>query len=154
MRKTKNSRNSANFWEIPEFEQADTARKRKSQRHHADEVKVKEKKEKEVTQYVQDYINIKDIRNGIIETLDGNYVKILEVEPINFMLRSPEEQDIVIYNYASWLRIANIDVQFKSITKKADTERHLKMLKKEIAKEPNEQTKELAKAYIKLGKNV
>ena len=47
MRKTKNSRNSANFWEIPEFEQADTARKRKSQRHHADEVKVKEKKEKE-----------------------------------------------------------------------------------------------------------
>ena len=154
MRKTKNSRNSANFWEIPEFEQADTARKRKSQRHHADEVKVKEKKEKEVTQYVQDYINIKDIRNGIIETLDGNYVKILEVEPINFMLRSPEEQDIVIYNYASWLRIANIDVQFKSITKKADTERHLKMLKKEIAKEPNEQTKELAKAYIKLVKDV
>lgn len=154
MKKTKNSRNSANFWEIPEFEQADTARKRKSQRHHADEVKVKEKKEKEVTQYVQDYINIKDIRNGIIETLDGNYVKILEVEPINFMLRSPEEQDIVIYNYASWLRIANIDVQFKSITKKADTERHLKMLKKEIAKEPNEQTKELAKAYIKLVKDV
>ena len=47
MRKTKNSRNSANFWEIPEFEQADTARKRKSQRHHADEVKVKEKNEKE-----------------------------------------------------------------------------------------------------------
>ena len=47
MKKTKNSRNSANFWEIPEFEQADTARKRKSQRHHADEVKVKEKKEKE-----------------------------------------------------------------------------------------------------------
>ena len=45
MKKTKNSRNSANFWEIPEFEQADTARKRKSPRHHADEVKVKVQKE-------------------------------------------------------------------------------------------------------------
>ena len=38
--------------------------------------------------FVQDFIPIKDIHHGIIETTDGRYIKILEIEPINFMLRS------------------------------------------------------------------
>ena len=45
------------------------------------------KKDKEVTEFVQDFLPIKDIRNGIIETKDNRYIKILEVEPINFTLR-------------------------------------------------------------------
>ena len=34
---------------------------------------------------VQDFIPVKDIRYGIIETTDGRYIKLLEIEPINFM---------------------------------------------------------------------
>ena len=41
---------------------------------------------------VQDFIPIKDIVNGVVRTADGRYIKILEIEPINFMLRSEEEQ--------------------------------------------------------------
>ena len=33
-------------------------------------------------------IPIKEIRNGIIHTTDGRYVKIIEVQPINFLHRS------------------------------------------------------------------
>ena len=40
----------------------------------------------------QDFIPVKNIRHGIIETVDDRYLKILEIEPINFMLRSDEEQ--------------------------------------------------------------
>ena len=43
-------------------------------------------------EFVQDYIPLKEIRNGIVETTDGRYLKILEIEPINFLLRSNEEQ--------------------------------------------------------------
>lgn len=57
---------------------------------------VKKKKEKEITNYVQDLIPIKDIRNGLIETTDNRYIKIIEIEPINFMLRS-EEEKIILY---------------------------------------------------------
>ena len=57
---------------------------------------VKKKKEKEITNYVQDFIPIKDIRNGLIETTDNRYIKILEIEPINFMLRTGEEQNNII----------------------------------------------------------
>lgn len=35
-------------------------------------------------EFVQDFLPIENIRNGIVETTDGRYIKILEVEPINF----------------------------------------------------------------------
>mgnify|MGYP007069438124 CR=1 FL=1 len=35
-------------------------------------------------EFVQDYIPIKELRNGIIETTDGRFIKILEIEPIIF----------------------------------------------------------------------
>ena len=115
---------------------------------------VKKKKEKEITNYVQDLIPIKDIRNGLIETTDNRYIKIIEIEPINFMLRSEEEKNNIIYSFASWLKISNIKLQFKSITKRADAERHIELLKKDMAGEKNQSTKELSKAYIKLIRDV
>ena len=142
----------AQFWENSVQEKAQPRRKRTGGREHEDIPK--EKKQKEIYNYVQDYINVKEIRGGIIITRDNRYVKILEVEPINFNLRTPIEKDSIIYNFAGWLKIANIRLQFKSITKKADTERHIQMLKKEMANESNEYTRELSRAYIKLIRDV
>ena len=31
----------------------------------------------------QSFLPIRDIRNGMVETTDGRYLKILEIEPIN-----------------------------------------------------------------------
>lgn len=114
----------------------------------------KKKKQKELTDFTQDFIPIKDIRNGIIETTDKRYLKILEIEPINFMLRSDEEQANIIYAFASYLKISNVKLQFKAITKRADSERHIELLKKDMRGETNKQTKELSKAYIKLIRDV
>lgn len=52
----------------------------------------KAKRKPEKLEFVQDFIPIKDLRHGIIQTTDGRYIKILEIEPINFMLRSDDEQ--------------------------------------------------------------
>ena len=71
------------------------------------------------TEFVQDFIPLKEIRNGIIETTDGRYIKILEIEPINFLLRSDEEQFNIISSFASWLKISPLRLQFKSVTRKA-----------------------------------
>ncbi len=90
---------------------------------------------------------IKKIRNGIVETTDGRFLKILEIEPINFLLRSAEERLDIIYLFASWFKIANIKLQFKSITKKADSERHISLLKKDMQDETNAETIKMSKAY-------
>ena len=99
---------------------------------------------------VQDFIPIKDIVNGVVRTTDGRYIKILEIEPINFMLRSEEEQCGIIASFAGWLKISPLRLQFKSITKRADSAKYIAALKKELNAEPNESCRELGSDYIHL----
>lgn len=99
-------------------------------------------------------IPVKDIRNGIVETTDGRYVKILEIEPINFMLRSSEEQYNILSSFASWLKISPMKLQFKSITRKADSDKHIAMIRKELSIEDNAQCKAMGEDYIRLIKDV
>ena len=118
------------------------------------EKKAKQRKKPEKLEFVQDFIPIKDINYGVIETTDGRYIKILEIEPINFMLRSSEEQFGIISSFASWLKISPMRLQFKSITRKADSDKHVAMVRKELDEEENEQCKHLGEGYLKLIKDV
>ena len=118
------------------------------------EKKAKQRKKPEKLEFVQDFIPIKDINYGVIETTDGRYIKILEIEPINFMLRSSEEQFCIISSFASWLKISPMRLQFKSITRKADSDKHVAMVRKELEDEENEQCKHLGEGYLKLIKDV
>lgn len=112
------------------------------------------KRKPEKLSFTQDFIPIKNLEHGIIEATDGRYVKILEVEPINFMLRSEEEQYEIICSFASWLKISPVHLQFKSITRKADSDKHIAMLRKEMETEESEQCKLLSEGYIRLIKDV
>ncbi len=89
-----------------------------------------------------------------METTDGRYVKILEIEPINFMLRSSEEQYNILSSFASWLKISPMKLQFKSITRKADSDKHVALIRKELSIEDNEQCKAMGEDYIRLIKDV
>lgn len=112
------------------------------------------KRKPEKLSFTQAFIPIKNLEHGIIETTDGRYIKILEIEPINFMLRSEEEQYEIICSFASWLKISPVHLQFKSITRKADSDKHIAMLRKEMATEESEQCKKLSEGYIRLIKDV
>jgi len=109
---------------------------------------------KEKLEFVQDYLPIRDLKNGIIETTDNRYIKILEIEPINFTLRSDEEQFNIISSFASWLKISPMRLQFKSITRRADSDKHISMICEELEHEEDPQCKELGEDYIGLIKDV
>ena len=89
-----------------------------------------------------------------METTDGRYVKIIEIEPINCMIRSSEEQYNVLSSFASWLKISPMKLQFKSITRKADSDKHIAMIRKELSIEDNAQCKAMGEDYIRLIKDV
>ena len=112
------------------------------------------KRKPEKLSFTQDFIPIKNLEHGIIETTDGRYIKILEIEPINFMLRSEEEQYEIICSFASWLKISPVHLQFKSITRKADSDKHIAMFRKEMETEESEQCRKLSEGYIRLIKDV
>ena len=103
---------------------------------------------------VQDYLPIREIQGGVIETADGRYIKILEIEPINFTLRSDEEQFNIISTFASWLKISPMRLQFKSITRKADSDRHVAMIRSELERETDAQCRAMGDDYIRLIRDV
>ena len=109
---------------------------------------------KEELEFIQDFLPVKNISHGIVELTDGRYIKILEIEPINFMLRSDEEQFSIISSFANWLKISPAQLQFKSITRRADSDKHVAMIRKELENEESEQCRILAEDYIKMVKDV
>ena len=97
---------------------------------------------------VADYLPIEKIQNGIIYTKDHRYVKVVEVVPINFMLRSAREQRNIIYSFVSYLKISPVKLQIKVLTRRADINRHLDTVRREMAQEKNEQCRLMQEDYL------
>ena len=97
-----------------------------------------------------DYFPIQKIEHGVIYTRDHRYVKVLEVTPINFLLRSAREQRSILYSYVHYLKISPVKVQMKVLTKKADVNRHLESIRREFQNETDEKCRELQKDYENL----
>ena len=97
-----------------------------------------------------DYVPIDKIENGIIYTRDHRYVKVVEVVPVNFLLRSAQEQRSIIYSFISYLKIAPTKVQFKVLTKRADIDRHVETVRKELERETDPHCRLLQEDYLKL----
>ena len=70
------------------------------------------------------------------------------------MLRSSEEQYNILSSFDSWLKISPMKLQFKSITRKADSDKHIAMIRKELSIEDNAQCKAMGEDYIRLIKDV
>ncbi|WP_455436322.1 VirB4 family type IV secretion system protein [Hungatella hathewayi] len=111
-------------------------------------VKASVKKKKLKYQTLEDYLPIEKIANGVIYTSDQRYVKILEIEPINFLLRSAREQQSIIYSFISYLKISPVKVHIKMISKKADINKHLAQAARELEQETNPHCRELQEDYI------
>ena len=128
------------------------ARSNKKQPDPSPSVPSKKKKRKDMT--LEDYLPIDKISNGIIYTTDHRYVKILEIEPINFLLRSAREQQGIIYSFISYLKISPVKLQIKMISKKADINKHLELAALELSRETNPHCRELQKDYIQFVKKL
>ena len=96
------------------------------------------------------YLPIEKIDNGIIYTKDHRYIKVIEVVPINFLLRSAREQRNIIYSFISYLKISPVKIQFKVLTKRADINRHMEIVQKEMARETDPNCRMLQEDYLKL----
>ena len=97
---------------------------------------------------VADYLPIEKIANGIIYTKDHRFVKVVEVVPINFMLRSAREQRNIIYSFVSYLKISPVKLQIKVLTRRADINRHLDTVRREMAQEDNEHCRLMQEYYL------
>ena len=105
-------------------------------------------------QTLYDLLPIEKIENGILHTTDDRYIKILEIEPINFLLRSPREQRSVIYSFASLLKVSPVRLQFKSFSRKADVNAYLGGRWQDAANEPDAAVRKRHMSYIRFVKRL
>lgn len=103
---------------------------------------------------IENYLEIDKIENGVVFTRDGRYLKVIEIEPINFLLRSAREQRNIIYSFVSYLKIAPVKMQFKVIAKKADLNKHLNQVNEEMRNETDERCKAQQLDYIRFIKQI
>lgn len=75
---------------------------------------------------------IRDIQRGIIITKDGRYIKLMEFTPINFGLKTEDEQNTIIAQFTAALRIMPHRVHFKVLSTRADATRFIRAIDKEM----------------------
>lgn len=86
-------------------------------------LKNKEKRIKEI-------IKIPRIQGDKLEFDNGNQIVILQVEPINFKMKSLIEQNAILYSFENFLKICDFDFQIFMQTQKADLQLHIKEVQK------------------------
>lgn len=98
----------------------------------------------------KDWLPIKEVTNGTILLTNGEFLKILEVLPINFKLRSKVEKRSIILNYREFLKACHYPMQVSIQCKKADIEPHIKRMEGYLKEETNYNVKSMGKGYINL----
>ena len=98
----------------------------------------------------QSFSPIRDIRDGIIITKKGHFVKLMEFSPINFGLRSNDDKNLITAQYAAAIRSFPTTVQLKVVSKKADVGAYISGIEENIKKEAVPGAKELMKEQLEM----
>jgi len=87
---------------------------------------------------IQDWLPIITVTDGVVITKDRRAVKIVEVMPVNFHLKPPQEQQNIIHYFASYLKIAPNSLQIRVLTQRLDMDAYVEKMKAFRIAEDNE----------------
>ena len=104
---------------------------------------------------VQEWIPIKQIlKDGIIEIENNVYIKLLEVTPINYNLKSDLEKEAILNSFKIFFRTCQFDIQILIQSSKEDLTHHISKIKKYVSKKENKYLKNISENYIQYISNL
>ena len=92
----------------------------------------------------QAYLNIAEIKDGVLVLKDGSMRAVLMTSSVNFALKSAAEQDGIIYAYQRFLNSLSFPIQILVQSRRLDLDYYLEKLKRRA----DEQNQELVKLQI------
>jgi hypothetical protein len=98
-----------------------------------------------VSKTTQDFVPIKEVRDGVAILEDGSMRAIVMTSSLNFALKSNDEQQSIIYQFQNFLNSINFSVQIVIQSRKLDIRPYIALLEER----QNEQTNELMKIQTK-----
>lgn len=95
----------------------------------------------------QEFLEIEDILGDLILLRDGSAALVLETTAVNFGLLSEEEQDALIYAYASLLNSLSFPLQIVILSKRMDISSYIELITQEEEKSVNPVIKDRLHRY-------
>ena len=96
----------------------------------------------------QRYLPFSEIRDNVMYMKDGSARMIIAVQPVNFSLKSEQEQDAIIYSYQRFLNSLRFPIQILVRSLKVDIEGYVTRLQNIASTQKNNLLKEQTLRYI------
>jgi len=96
----------------------------------------------------QDFVPIKEIRDGVVVLNNNSLRMIVMVSSLNFSLKSEGEQQAIINQYQSFLNSLDFSVQFLIQSRDLNIEPYLEVLRKKEAEQTDELLRMQTKEYV------
>ena len=106
-----------------------------------------------VSKATQDFVPIKEIRDGIVILKDGSMRAVVMASSINFALKSADEQQGVIMQFQNFLNGLDFSIQISIQSRELDIRPYISMLEGRYKNEVGDLMKIQIKEYIQFVKN-
>ena len=101
----------------------------------------------------QDFVPIKEIRDGVVVLKDGSLRGIEMTSSVNFALKSADEQNAIIYQFQNFLNSINFSIQIFTSSRRLDIRPYIALLEKVEHDQENELLRIQTKEYIEFIKS-
>lgn len=95
----------------------------------------------------QKFLEIEDIVEDLVITVDGSAALVLETGAVNFGLLSRDEQEAIVYAFAAFLNSLSFPIQISILSKRMDISDYLNLITSEEQKQPSLKLKEKLGSY-------
>lgn len=96
----------------------------------------------------QDFVPIKEIKNGVVILKDGSLRAVVMVSSLNFGLKSNDEKIAIITAFQNFLNSIDFNIQIFIQSRRLDINPYLETLRVRMAEQTNELLKIQIKEYI------
>lgn len=96
----------------------------------------------------QEFVPIKEIREGIAVMKDGSMRAVLLASSINFALKSAEEQQSVLFQFQNFLNSLNFSIQIYSQSRRLDIRPYISLLEERLKDQVGDLMKMQTREYI------
>ncbi len=101
----------------------------------------------------QEFVPIKEVRDGIIVLRDGGFRAILMTSSLNFALKSEDNQNAIISQFQNFLNSLDFSVELFIESRKLDIRPYIALLEERYKDQPSDLMKVQTREYIEFIKS-
>lgn len=101
----------------------------------------------------QDFIPIKEIRDGVVVLKDNSIRGVVMTSSVNFALKSADEQNAILFQFQNFLNSINFSIQIFAQSRRLDIRPYIALLENVEKNQENELLKVQTKEYIEFIKS-